>query len=97
MSTRRKRITRHKMEKTSELKAKAIALEPVVRIGKSGLTDSVIGEIKKHLEKKKMIKVKMLKSFAGARDRKELAEEIAEKTGSSVIHMVGFVVVLLKK
>lgn len=97
MSILKKRITRLKMADSKESKAKAMALEPVVRIGKSGLTDSVVNEIKKHIEKKKIIKVKMLKTFVGADDKKALAKEIADKTGSELVHRIGFVVVLAKK
>jgi len=85
------------MESIRELKAKAMAIEPVVRIGKSGLTEPVINEIKKQLEKKKLIKIKMLKAFVSGKDKKEMAREIAEKTGSMLVHNVGFIVVVAKK
>jgi len=85
------------MTSIPELKAKAMALEPIVRIGKAGLTESVLNEIKKQLEQKGLIKVKALKSFAKGRDKKSVAEEIAKKTGSILVHRVGFVVVLAKK
>ncbi len=84
------------MEDIKELKAKAKAIEPIVRIGKSGLTESVINEIKKQLEQKKLIKIKMLKAFISGKDKKELAKEIAEKTNSMLVHNVGFIVVLAK-
>ena len=74
-----------------------MAIEPVVRIGKSGLTEPVINEIKKQLEKKKLIKIKMLKAFVSGKDKKEMAREIAEKTGSMLVHNVGFIVVVAKK
>jgi len=85
------------MPNKKEIREKAKALEPVVRIGKSGLTDSVVGEIKKQIKQKGMIKVKMLKSFVGGKDKKESAMELAEKTESSLVQRVGFVVVLSKK
>lgn len=85
------------MPDKKEIKEKAKALEPVVRIGKSGLTDSVVGEIKKQIKQKGMIKVKMLKSFVGGKDKKESAMEIADKTESNLVQRVGFVVVLAKK
>ena len=50
--------------------------------------------IKKALEKRKLIKVKMLKSFIKDKNRKEIAGMIADKTNSRVIQQVGFVVVL---
>ena len=74
-----------------------MAIEPIVRIGKSGLSDTVVGEIKKQVQQKKLIKVKMLRSFVGTGDKKALARELAEKTGSILVHSVGLIVVLAKK
>ncbi|MDP7180497.1 MAG: YhbY family RNA-binding protein [Candidatus Woesearchaeota archaeon] len=80
-----------------DLKEKAKTLEPVIRIGKSGLSDGTIAEIKKQLEKKKLIKIKLLKAAIKDKDKKQLANELAEKTDSLLIDRVGFVVVLRKK
>ena len=80
-----------------DLVEKAKLLEPVIRIGKNGLTDSVVSELKKHLKKKKLVKVKFLKSSLGDKSRKEFALEIASKSGGELIHQVGFVVVLYKR
>ena len=80
-----------------KLKSKAVILEPVVRIGKSGITDSIVEEIKKQLRKKELIKVKLLGSFVKGKDKKLLAKELAEKANAMIIHKVGFVVVLYKK
>lgn len=82
---------------SKELLETAKLLEPVLRIGKSGLTESVIEEIKKQLQKKKLIKIKILKSALEDKDKKELAKEIAQKTDSDLIHQVGFVIVLYRK
>ncbi len=80
-----------------KLKEKAKLLEPVIRIGKGGLTASVIEEIKKHLKKKGLVKVKMLGSFLEDKDKELAVKEVAEKTDSILVDTVGFVVVLLKK
>lgn len=80
-----------------ELKEKGKYLEPVIRIGKAGLTEGVIKEIKLQLKKKNLIKVKLLKGALEQKDKKQLANELAEKTGSELIDRVGFVVVLYKK
>ena len=80
-----------------ELKQKAKSLEPSARIGKSGLTESIIDEIKIHLKKKKLVKVKLLKSSIQGKDKKAVARELAEKTSSVLVDRVGFVVVLYKK
>jgi len=85
------------MEDIIELRAKAKLLEPLIRIGKNGLSDGAVKEIKNTLTKKRMIKIKLLGAFCSGKDRKELANEIAEKTNSVLIEAVGNIVVLHKK
>lgn len=85
------------MKIKTTLKRKARILEASVRIGKSGLTEGVVKEIIRQLDKKGMIKIKCLKSFISRKDKKAIAAELAEKTGSEIIHQVGFVIVLHKK
>ena len=85
------------MNLKTELKLKAKSLEPIVRIGKNGLTEGIVNEMIRQLKKKKLIKVKLLKSFVQDRNKKELIEEISSATDSEVIDLVGFVVVLRKK
>ncbi|MEE9524990.1 MAG: YhbY family RNA-binding protein [Candidatus Woesearchaeota archaeon] len=75
---------------------KAKNIQPILRIGKSGVTDGIIEEIKRQLRKRKLIKIKFLKSAIEG-SKKEFAEEIAERTRSELIHQVGFVIVLHKK
>ena len=70
------------------------ALPIVVRIGKAGITESVIEEIKKQIEKRKIIKVKFLPAHAKGKNKKEFAEELAEKTNTKIVGQTGFVVVL---
>lgn len=78
-----------------EQKEMAKGLEPLLRIGKNGLNEGTVKEIKKMLEKRKLVKIKMLKTFA--EDRKKAAKDIADKTDSVLVDSVGFVVVLGKK
>ena len=80
-----------------QLKEKAKQLEPMIRIGKNGLTDGVINEIKSQLKSKKLVKIKLLRHFIQDKDKKMVAKEIAEKTDSVLIDSVGFVVVLHKR
>ncbi len=83
--------------KNKELLEKTNLLKPVLRIGKNGLTENVIKELKNQLKKKKLIKVKLLKSFIEGKDKKKIAKEIANKTNSKLIQQIGFVVVLYKE
>ena len=81
------------------MKSDARLLMPIVRIGKNGLTPGVIEEIKVHLKKRKLIKVRALRSALMDKERgyiKALASEMAEKTGSDVIQVIGFNIVLKK-
>jgi RNA-binding protein len=80
-----------------ELKDKARLLEPIVRIGKNGLTDPVVEHICKMLVKRHLVKVKFLRSFLEDNDRKEAASKLAKATESDLLDQVGFVVVLYKR
>jgi len=66
----------------------------LVRIGKAGITDNVIEEIKKQVKKRKIIKIKFLPVHAKGKDKKRFAGELASKTGTKVVSQTGFVVVL---
>ncbi len=79
------------------IKQKAKAIEPIVRIGKNGITDNQVNEVKKVLKTKKLVKIKLLKSFVKGKDRKKIAKELAEKSGGKLIDCVGHVVVLWKR
>ncbi len=83
------------MEK-QEMKKKAKTLEPILRIGKQGVTDNVIEEIKRHLKKKHLIKIKLLRSFTENNNKKSCADEISKKTVSEIIEMKGNTIVLFR-
>jgi len=71
--------------------------KPAVRIGKGGLDEGVIEEVIRQLKKKKVIKVKFLKSMSGSENLDELVAELATQTSSEVWGRRGFVVVLARK
>ena len=80
-----------------DLRAKGRALDPILRIGKNGITPPILEEIEMHLKKRNLIKVRFLQSCLENNDRKELAEKIANVTRAQIIDQVGFLVVLYKK
>ncbi len=65
-----------------------------LNVGKRGINDNLITEINTLLEKKGVVRVKMLKNFrhdtSGA-GRRELAEKIAEKVDGKLVDLRGFV------
>ena len=79
------------------LRKKAKSLEPVLMVGKKGLMENAIKELSILLKNKKLIKIKLLKSAIQNKNKKELINEIVEKTGSELVEAVGNVVVLHKK
>ncbi len=85
------------MNSKIQLRAKSKTIEPVLRIGKNGLTEGMINEIKLQLKKRKLIKIKLLKSFVQDKDKKLLVQEIAHSTNSEIIESVGFILVLHKQ
>ncbi|MFO8015507.1 MAG: YhbY family RNA-binding protein [Candidatus Woesearchaeota archaeon] len=96
-------------EKIKELKARGRSLNPIVRIGKSGLNEGTLAEIRKHLKKKGLIKIKLLKqaleSYAETKGlqadkpadiKKTVFRDMADSTGSVVIGITGFTALLYR-
>ena len=76
------------------LKGKAHSLEPVILVGKHGITDSLIKMTDTALRDHELIKVK----FVDLKDRKKiLIEELSQKTGSEVVGMIGHVAILFRQ
>ena len=69
-----------------ELKARAQLLQPALRLGKAGLTDEFVQALSDVLTAKELVKIK----FSDFKEQKKiLAPEIAERTGSRLILRVG--------
>ncbi len=69
----------------------------VMSIGKNGITSGVIEEIRRQLEEKKEVKIRLLRSVRVEKNRFELARDLEEKTGGMVKDLRGNVVVLVRK
>lgn len=80
-----------------KLLAKAQQLQPVVRIGKSGLTEAVVTEIKKQLKMHKLIKIKFLNNLLTTTNRAELVAQMQQKLFAEVLSIIGNVVVLAER
>ncbi len=85
------------IDELKKLKAKARLIEPLVRVGKNGITEQMIEHIHKMILKRKLVKIKFLESFLESKAKKEAAKELAFKTGSDVVDVVGNVVVLYRR
>ncbi len=77
------------------LKAQAHDLSPVFQIGKKGLTEEQMSEIRDVLEKRELIKISLLQNTA--EDPKEVAKVLQEKLDATPVQIIGNVIVLFKK
>ncbi len=76
------------------LRGLAHSLKPVVHVGRNGVTDPVLREITEALDVHELIKVKLVDPQGR---KKELAEEIAERSGGAAVGLVGNVVTLYRQ
>jgi RNA-binding protein len=77
------------------LRGMAHYLKPVVQMGKNGLTDTVVESIDKALSDHELIKVRIAAPADGG--KRELADEIAARTRSAWVGLVGFIVILYRQ
>jgi RNA-binding protein len=76
----------------ARLKARAHALEPVVRIGHAGLTPELVAEVERALLAHQLIKVSIA---AEDRDeRRALGETLAQRVDGTPVHRVGKILIL---
>lgn len=71
-------------------------LKPTVRIGKKGVTEAQIREISKHLDARRKVKVKVLKSALLEDTVENIAQKISSKTDSKIIQIIGHTFTLYK-
>ena len=84
------------MDKTLKEKKKvAVNLDATIRMGKSGVTQALIDEIKDQIKRKDAVKVKLLGTKR--EETKQIASELAERCNANLIDVRGNTVVLWKK
>lgn len=77
------------------LRALAHHLDPIVHLGKEGLTDGVVGAMKTALLDHELVKVRLAQVVSG--DRDALAPELAAATGSELVGAAGHTLVYYKR
>lgn len=76
------------------LKSLAMKIDPIFQVGKSSVTPEVTNAIGEALNARELIKISVLNNCAD--DPKEIAQIIAERTRSQVVHVIGKKIVLYK-
>lgn len=80
-------------DKRRELRGVAHHLKPVIRLGKRGVSEALVSEIKNALLAHELIKIQM----AQAKEIDEDLQAIIEKTSSEHINTIGNIIVLFKR
>jgi RNA-binding protein len=77
-----------------ELKSRAQRLDAILKLGKAGLSDAFLKSLDQALTDHELVKVRLsdLKE-----QRKEIAPQLAAKSGSHLITLLGHVVVLFRR
>ena len=78
------------------LRAKANPLEPIIQIGKEGITDNLITQIDDTLDNRELIKIRVHLETSPLTP-KEFANELAQKLEAEVIQVIGGVIVLYRE
>jgi len=71
--------------------------KPTIWIGKGGVSEELLKEIEKQLEKRKTIKIKILESALEGDEAEQIASRIAEQTEASLVEVRGHTFVLYKR
>ena len=77
------------------LRALANTLDPIMQIGKDGLSENSFLAIHNMLESKELIKIKVLKNCEA--EPKDLANEIKNRTNCEVIQCIGSKIVIYRR
>src|SRR5579863_9375140 len=77
------------------LRALGHALDPIVAVGKAGVTAAVIQQTETALEKHELVKVRVMRE--APEDRKATADDLAHKTGAALAQVLGRTFLLYKR
>ena len=71
--------------------------KPTVWVGKEGATPRIVNEISRQLDKREIVKAKILRSALKDEEAKSVAAKIAQQTNSSLIEVRGHTFLLYKR
>lgn len=77
------------------LRAEAHHLDPIFQVGKGGVNDAMIKQLRDVLEVRELIKVRILDNCE--EDKNVVAEELARGTRAELVQLIGLTVVLYKE
>ena len=78
----------------AHLKGLAMNIDPIFQVGKSSITPEYVEAIREAFNTRELIKISVLKNCLD--DPKEISQVVAERTGSTVVQVIGKKIVLYK-
>ena len=78
------------------IKSELSAEKPTVWVGKEGASSQILNEISRQLEKREMVKIRVLRTALKDEETKEIASKIAEQTESTLVDVRGHTIILYK-
>lgn len=79
------------------VKKRLSAEKPTIWVGKAGVSQELLKEVDKQLDKNEMVKVRILKSALESGKTREVVAKIAEQTQSSLVEVRGNTFMLYKR
>ena len=70
-------------------------MDPTFQIGKSGISDNMVTQIKDTLENRELIKIHVLQN--NFEDKNDLAQSLSDATKSEIVQVIGSMIVLYKE
>ena len=77
------------------LKGLAMTMDPILQLGKGGLTPENTASVDEALAARELIKINVLQNCL--EDSRQMAETLAERTRSQVVHVIGRKIVLYRE
>ena len=77
------------------LKGLAMTMDPILQLGKGGLTPENTASVDEALAARELIKINVLQNCL--EDSRQMAETLAERTRSQVVQVIGKKIVLYKE
>ncbi len=77
------------------LRKQAHSLDPIVRIGKDGMSDNLVKSLQDAIESRELVKVKILQNSEV--DKNEIAHELALKSDCQLVATIGRTLLYFKE
>lgn len=77
------------------LRGLGVNMQPLVFVGKQGITDAVVTELENVVKMRELVKVRLLDTVGG--ERKDVARELATRTHCELVQVLGRTVLLYRR